>query len=76
MTTKEQAYKHGQEDGRRLAGGGVDNKKALWWVELLFNLQKFECLKMGDESKAAEVDEVRKYIEERLKGDEENDNSI
>ena len=72
MTTKEQAYKHGQEDDRRLAGGRVDNEKALWWVELLFNLQRFECLKMGDESKAAEVDEVRKYIIKRLEGSDDN----
>lgn len=45
----------------------MNNEKAIWWINMLFTIQELECVKNGDEQKAAEVKETKEYIIERLK---------
>ncbi len=45
----------------------MNNEKAIWWTNMLFTIQELECVKNGDEQKAAEVKEIKEYIIERLK---------
>lgn len=45
----------------------MDTKKALWWVDLLFNIHKAEAVLHGTDEKANEIEEARLYIAHNLK---------
>ena len=40
----------------------MDKEKAIWWVNLLFNIQQFEFIKNGNDVKAKEVEAAKDYI--------------
>ena len=43
----------------------MNNEKAIWWTNMLFTIQELECVKNGDEQKAAEVKETKDYYDAR-----------
>ena len=48
----------------------MNKEKAIWWVNLLFNIHQLEFMKDGNEIKAQEIAEVKEYIVKRLNEDE------
>ena len=48
----------------------MDKQKAIWWLEMIFNFQEFECIKNNNEKQAKEIKEAKEYIIEHLKDGE------
>jgi len=49
----------------------MDKEKAIWWVNMLFDIQQLEFVKNGNMFKANEIEEVKEYIVEHLQKNEE-----
>lgn len=49
----------------------MDKEKAIWWVNLLFNIHQLEFIKNGNDAKASEIEEAKEYVVKELKKDEE-----
>lgn len=42
--------------------GNMDKEKAMWWVNLLFNIHQLDFMKNDNMEKAKEVEAAREFI--------------